>query len=118
MQIAIVEPGAFKTAVLNVGTNMVLVPQHPAYASPALPVRRMRDAFLKGAGVHVDSDADLGAADTAPAVARIIAFSRLPNPPMHFPLGRDSVAFAREKIGTLSAEVDEYASWSDDLGGE
>ncbi|KAI0820888.1 NAD-P-binding protein [Trametes gibbosa] len=118
IKVAMIEPGAFKTAVMNLGTNMVLVPQHPAYADPALPVRLMRDAFLKAGGVDVDSPAELALADTVPAVAKIIALSRLANPPMHLPLGKDAVGFVREKIRTLSAEVEEYASWSDDLGGK
>ncbi|KAI0820901.1 hypothetical protein BC628DRAFT_1422562 [Trametes gibbosa] len=42
IKVAMIEPGAFKTAVMNLGTNMVLVPQHPAYADPALPVRLIR----------------------------------------------------------------------------
>ncbi|KAI0820889.1 NAD-P-binding protein [Trametes gibbosa] len=117
IKVAIIEPGAFRTAVMNLGTNMVLVQQHPAYTNPALPGSQMRDAALKAAGVDGDSDMDHEArADPAPAVAKIISLSRLSNPPMHFPLGKDSVEFVREKIRTLTAEVEEYAPWSDDLG--
>ncbi|KAH9847854.1 NAD-P-binding protein [Lenzites betulinus] len=116
IKVAMVEPGAFKTAVFNLGTNLVLVPQHPAYsANPALLVNHMRGAFLKAAGLEVESFVTLDAADTGPAVAKIIELSRLANPPMHFPLGKDAVLFVKEKIRTLTAEVAEYESWSENL---
>ncbi|KAI0828694.1 NAD-P-binding protein [Trametes gibbosa] len=116
IKVAIVEPGAFKTSVFNLDTSMVLVPQHPAYANPALPVYHFRGAFLKGAGQEVDTPADLAPADTSLAVAKIIEFSRLSSPPLHFPLGKDSIGLIREKIKTLTEEINQYESWSENLG--
>ncbi|KAI0643337.1 hypothetical protein C8Q79DRAFT_1012629 [Trametes meyenii] len=48
IKVTIIEPGSFKTSVLD--KNMIVVPQHPAYADPELPVRKFRRIFLKGAG--------------------------------------------------------------------
>lgn len=116
LQVAIIEPGAFKTSVFNLDTSMVLVPQHPAYTNPALPVYNFRGAFLKGAGKEADTPADLAPADTSLAVTKIIEFSRLASPPLHFPLGKDSIGLIREKIRALTEEIDQYESWSDNLG--
>lgn len=95
---------------------MVLVPQHPAYTNPALPVYNFRGAFLKGAGKEADTPADLAPADTSLAVAKIIEFSRVASLPLHFPLGKDSIGLIREKIRALTEEIDQYESWSDNLG--
>ncbi|EIW52650.1 NAD-P-binding protein [Trametes versicolor FP-101664 SS1] len=115
--ISIIEPGAFKTSVFDLDANhMIVVPQHPAYANPALPVYNFRGAFLKSGGQEVDTSKDLAPVDASRAVAKIIALSRLPSPPLHFPLGKDAVAAVREKVKTLTEEIDAYESWSDDLG--
>lgn len=116
LQVAILEPGAFKTSVFNLDTSMVMVPPHPAYANPALPVYNFRGAFLKGAGKEADTPADLAPADVSLAVAKVIEFSKLSSPPLHFPLGKDSIGLIREKIKTLTKEIDKYESWSDNLG--
>ncbi|KAI0636946.1 NAD-P-binding protein [Trametes polyzona] len=116
IKVSIIEPGAFKTSVFNLDTSMVLVPQHPAYANPALPVYNFRGAFLKGAGQQADTPADFAPADASLAVAKIIEFSKLASPPLHFPLGKDSIGLIREKIKTLTEEIDQYESWSENLG--
>ncbi|KAI0370711.1 NAD-P-binding protein [Pilatotrama ljubarskyi] len=114
INVSLVEPGAFKTSVF--GAGMVTLPNHPAYANPALPVNHVRGAFMKNAGQQgIDTAFDLTPADPVKAVARIIEFSRLENPPVHFPLGKDAIAFARAKIGALTEEIDKYESWSEDL---
>lgn len=95
---------------------MIVVPQHPAYANPALPVYNFRGAFLKSGGQEVDTSKDLAPVDASRAVAKIIELSRLPSPPLHFPLGKDAIAAVREKVKTLTEEIDAYESWSDDLG--
>ncbi len=102
--------------MFNLDTNMIMVPQHPAYTNPALPVYNFRGAFRKGAGKEADTPADLAPADASLAVAKIIEFSRLSSPPLHFPVGKDSIGPIREKIRTLTEEIDKYESWSDNLG--
>ncbi|KAI0631261.1 NAD-P-binding protein [Trametes polyzona] len=115
IKVTIIETGAFKTSVFNVDANMVLLPQHPAYANPSLPVAKYRNAFA-GAGKESDTPADLTLADASRAVAKLIELSKLSSPPLHFPLGKDSIGLIREKIRTLTEEVDKYESWSDNLG--
>ncbi len=95
---------------------MIMVPQHPAYANPALPVSQFRGAFLKGSGQEVDTAADLALADASLAVAKIVEFAKLPDPPLHFPLGKDAIAMMRGKIRALVEEIDKYELWSDGLG--
>lgn len=94
---------------------MIMVPQHPAYANPALPVYKFRNAFLKSTGQEVDTSADLALADAALAVAKIVEFAKLADPPLHFPLGKDAIAMTRGKIRALTEEIDKYESWSDSL---
>ncbi|KAI0354401.1 NAD-P-binding protein [Trametes cingulata] len=114
IQISLVEPGAFKTSVFNAG--LVTVPTHPAYANPALPVNHVRGAFMKNAGQEgIETAFDLTPADTAKGVAKIIELSGLQSPPLHFPLGKDAIAFVRAKIAALTEEIDKYESWSDNL---
>ncbi|CDO69753.1 hypothetical protein BN946_scf184697.g25 [Trametes cinnabarina] len=113
IKVVIVEPGAFKTAVLE--KNMIVAPQHPAYATPTSPAYHVRGAFLKGAGKEADTDADLHPSDPTKAVTKIIELTTLPNPPLHFPLGLDAIAAIRGKLGALAEEIDGYASWSASL---
>ncbi|EIW52649.1 NAD-P-binding protein [Trametes versicolor FP-101664 SS1] len=114
IKVSLVEPGSFKTSAFN-DTNMIMVPQHPAYANPALPVHQFRGAFLKGAGQAVDTATELPLADAARAVGKIIEFAKLPDPPRHFPLGKDAIAMTRGTMRALAEEIDKYESWSDGL---
>lgn len=69
----------------------------------------MRKAFA-------DPDASQGGySDPAKGVHKIYELSQLSNPPLRLPLGPDGVKFVRDHIAELSAEVDKYASWSDNL---
>ncbi|OSC98584.1 NAD-P-binding protein, partial [Trametes coccinea BRFM310] len=115
IKVVIVEPGAFRTAVLE--KNMSVAPQHPAYNTPASPAYHARRAFLKGAGKETSAatDADLHPADPSKAVTKIIEMSMLPSPPLRFPVGLDAVAAIRGKVKSLAEDIDGYASWSEDL---
>ncbi|KAL1943574.1 hypothetical protein VTO73DRAFT_4019 [Trametes versicolor] len=114
LRVSLVEPGSFKTSAFN-DTNMIMVPQHPAYANPALPVHQFRGAFLKGAGQTVDTATELPLADAARAVGKIIEFAKLPDPPRHFPLGKDAIAMTRGTMRALAEQIDQYESWSGGL---
>ncbi|KAH9895900.1 NAD-P-binding protein [Cubamyces lactineus] len=122
IKVVFVEPGAFKTSVLE--KNMIVAPLHPAYTNPALPGSQVRGAFLAGAGHQEQQQPQEGEAgtqtrltikDATKAVAKIIEMTDLASPPLHFPLGEDVLAAAREKIRSLSAEIEAYASWSENL---
>ncbi|KAI0668233.1 NAD-P-binding protein, partial [Trametes maxima] len=113
-RVTIVEPGAFKTSVFDKG-SMVIVPQHPAYNNPALPVWNFRGAFVKGSGDHYDTPASMNPADASKAVAKIIEVTKVANPPLRFAIGKDSIGLIREKVKSLTANVDAYESWSENL---
>lgn len=56
--------------------------------------------------------------DTAKGAQKIYELTLLANPPIHMPLGKDSVGFIREYAAELTKTVEEYASWSDKLAYE
>ncbi|KAI0668234.1 NAD-P-binding protein [Trametes maxima] len=117
IKVTIVEPGSFKTSARD--KNMVMVPQHPAYTDPALPVRNFRRIFLKDAGqpedAEINADFFSESADAGKAVSKIIELSKLGKPPLRFAMGKDSIGAIKKKIETVSAEVEAYAGWSDNL---
>ncbi|KAI9068965.1 NAD-P-binding protein [Trametes sanguinea] len=113
IKVVIVEPGAFRTAVLE--KNMIVAPQHPAYTKPTSPAYHARGAFLKGAGKEAGTDADLHPSDPSKAVAKIIEMTMLLSPPLRLPVGSDAVAAIRGKVKSLTDEIDGYALWSEDL---
>ncbi|KAI0666618.1 NAD-P-binding protein, partial [Trametes maxima] len=112
--VTIVEPGAFKTSVFDKG-SMVVVPQHPAYDNPALPVWNFRGAFLKSSGETHATPASMNPADASKAIAKIIEVTKVANPPLRFAIGKDSIGLIREKVKSLTADIDEYESWSENL---
>ncbi|KAI0325761.1 hypothetical protein GY45DRAFT_202872 [Cubamyces sp. BRFM 1775] len=125
IKVLIVEPGAFKTSVLE--KDMIVAPPHPAYTNPTLPGSHIGIAFLAGAGHQQQSQEDNeedkeGSTQTrltinhaSKAVAKINEMADLASPPLHFPLGEDVLTAAREKIRSLSEETEAYASWSENL---
>ncbi|KAH9929315.1 NAD-P-binding protein [Amylocystis lapponica] len=103
IKITLVEPGGFKTDGLS---RMDVVPPHPAYIKPTLKSSVVRkwlggDPVLRG--------------DTAKATALFYKLVALPDPPLHLPLGKDSLALIKRKTTNLLADVEKYESWSDDI---
>lgn len=86
---------------------MVTTPLHPAYDNPRLPSFAARQF----SGQLVST-----AADPEKAVVRFYELAHLPNPPLRFPIGKDSVASGREQIRKVIADLDQYESWSEGLG--
>ncbi|KAI0668251.1 NAD-P-binding protein, partial [Trametes maxima] len=113
IKITIIEPGAFKTSVFD--KNMIVIPPHPAYDDPTLPVHHMRGGFLQSAGKQADVAADVNEQDPAKAIAKIIELSRVPSPPLRFAIGTNSLIAIREKIEQVGRELDTYQSWSRNL---
>ncbi|KAH9914373.1 NAD-P-binding protein [Epithele typhae] len=112
IKITCVEPGAFGST--GIQHKLQLVPQHPAYSDPSLTVSIVRRSFAEGVN-DGDAAARFGHSDAVKGVARIYELSKLDDPPMHLPLGLDSVAFLSEYAEGVRKDVEEYASWSDDL---
>ena len=82
------------------------MPQHPAYANPALPSSQFRKLL---------TSTEVLDGDVSKAVIAIEKFSQLEDAPMRFPLHRRVVASMRSKAKTLSKEADTYESWTEDL---
>ncbi|RPD54574.1 NAD(P)-binding protein [Lentinus tigrinus ALCF2SS1-7] len=105
-----IEPGAFPT---ELGTNGQMIAQPAAYTDPSMPTSLMRAAFA-----HPEAGNEamaFGFNDTAKAVQKVFELTRLQNPPLRLPLGRDAVKFLSDTAAEYLKVVEEYASWSDDL---
>ncbi|EED79184.1 predicted protein [Postia placenta Mad-698-R] len=101
IKITLVEPGAFRT---NGVTNMGKFPPPPAYTNPKLPTNVTRDVMQVPYGAEPDKAAE-----------KMYRLAELPEPPLHFPLGKDAISAVRQKLAAISADFDKYESWSDDM---
>ena len=110
-QVTIVEPGGFVTEIMSA---LQFAPQHPAYANSDSAVNIWRK-FQEG---PPDPARLRQLSDTAKGVQRIFDLTRLSDPPLRMPLGKDSVGFIRGYAAELTNMVEEYASWSNDLAYE
>ena len=84
-----------------------MAPVHPAYTKPSLPTAVVRN-FLGNASYMLPGDLDKG-------VAKIYELSGVAKPPLHLPLGKDSLEGIKAHLANVTAEVEKYQSWSDDL---
>ncbi|KAH9850971.1 NAD-P-binding protein [Lenzites betulinus] len=105
--------GAFATN--TVISNMVKLDPHPAYTNPALPSNFNRKVILGSlSGEFKDPDLQING-DPAKAVRKFYELSELESPPLRLVLGKDAITFTKAKFAKLSAEIEQYASWSDDV---
>ncbi|KAI0738901.1 NAD(P)-binding protein [Daedaleopsis nitida] len=102
IKISIVSPGSFDTMVLD---KAIWPPAHPAYETPTAPTAMMRKNWDK---FVCNGDARKG-------MEVVYKLASLEDPPMHFPLGKDTVEVFNKKATQVLAETKEYASWSDNL---
>ncbi|KAI8986257.1 NAD-P-binding protein [Trametes punicea] len=102
IKIIVVEPGWYHSAGAS---KAVWAPRHPAYSNPDLKANKIR----ADPGSHVT----LG--DTRKAVEAFYKMAALSEPPLHFPLGKDAIALVRKKVSELTATMEAYESWSEDL---
>lgn len=103
-KITLLEPGPFRTEFSE--RNFRPLPQHPAYADPALP----RSQVCKYIG-----SPELFDGDVSKAMVVIKKVSQLENPPVRFPLHKRTVATLRERAKEYSDLADGYESWVEDL---
>ncbi|KAH9938703.1 uncharacterized protein B0H18DRAFT_1134764 [Fomitopsis serialis] len=104
IKVVLVEPGNFATVVLD---SSVRTPPHPAYTKPTMAPAMVRE-FIKGGSLATETD-------TAKAVAAMYQIAQIPDPPLHFVVGKDAIPVARVKAAKLLADTDRFASWSDVL---
>ncbi|KAG2116842.1 NAD(P)-binding protein [Suillus clintonianus] len=103
IQVTMIEPGPFRTAISK--ENMQILPQHPAYADPELPGSKFRH--------HMTST--LADGDTEKAVVVIEKLTHLDEPPLRLPLHKLAIGAVREKAKSLIETMDRYESWSEDV---
>jgi len=84
----------------------VRTPAHPAYDGSTLPVAAARKWLEEDLAVR---------GDATRGVEIIYRIAALPEPPLHFPMGKDCVQSVTGKITRLQTEIDEYESWSEGL---
>ncbi|KAI0272755.1 hypothetical protein BC834DRAFT_361950 [Gloeopeniophorella convolvens] len=102
IKVTSIAAGAFATAIID---KLYTAPIHPAYDHDTNPVKVLRGLF--------NSWESKG--DPDKAARAIYQLAALPEPPLHFPLGKDAVEAVRAKIAKLSQEVDQFESLSEDL---
>ena len=104
-QVTLIEPGWIRTVGASKGP--LRSQEHPAYQNPNLPVTQMRTGGLeKGTIAWKDAKRSAGAFYTIACV---------PNPPLHFVVGKDAIEATRKKIAALAAEIDAYEGLSEGL---
>ncbi|KAI0821795.1 NAD-P-binding protein [Trametes gibbosa] len=94
--------------------NMVMMEPHPAYDNPALPSASNRMFFLGCQSGEKGPDFPIHG-DPAKAARKFYELSELESPPVRLVLGMDAVEVTRGKIASLSAELEKYASWSEEV---
>jgi len=106
IKITLIEPGLFRTSVIQ---NHVAEPIHPAYASNAsLPTRKYRALYPDIEKTHFDGD-------PAKFAEVVYKLSRLDEPPVRLPLHRVALESARQKGESLLEAAEKWSSWSDDV---
>ncbi|CCM06616.1 uncharacterized protein FIBRA_08895 [Fibroporia radiculosa] len=103
-QITVIEVGGFGTDAVG---RIVIMPHHPAYMKPSSIVAATR-SYIDNFGE--EQMRQLG--NPIKAAAIMFRLAAYPDPPLHFPLGKDSVATTRRKIALLAEETDKFESWS------
>ncbi|OBZ77727.1 hypothetical protein A0H81_02421 [Grifola frondosa] len=102
IKITLVEPGGFQT---DAHANRVATPIHPAYSSPTSPAAQTRK-FIGGNPLPGDPK------KAAEVLYKLAAF---PDPPFHFPVGKDFIRASRKKVANYLADVDKFESWSEGI---
>ncbi|KAI1781846.1 hypothetical protein LXA43DRAFT_1087872 [Ganoderma leucocontextum] len=78
---------------------------HPAYSSPDLPATRMHNGWATYAPPG----------DVNKAVEVIYRLASEPDPPLRLLLGESAHTYLKQKITRLAADMEKYASWSENL---
>lgn len=77
---------------------------HPAYLTSPMP-----------SAMRAGWDAFMPAGDTTKLADVFYRAAAIPDPPLHFPLGRDAVANTKKMVAELGDALARYESWSDDV---
>ncbi|KAI1781665.1 NAD-P-binding protein [Ganoderma leucocontextum] len=103
VKVTIIEPGWVRSDWVS---NSTWAPAHPAYQNSNLPTVHARSVGWEMLATWKD------AKRSAEAMYKIAA---VPNPPLHFLVGKDAIDATRKKIAALTADIDAYDAWSEGL---
>ncbi|KAJ3486252.1 hypothetical protein NLI96_g4376 [Meripilus lineatus] len=103
IKLTLLEPGIFRTGAVS---NVRKIPVPDAYNKPTLPTFVIRGII---------NDPNTGA-DPRKAVKQFYKVASLPDPPLRLAIGLDAVGAIKQQLGKIGEGVDQYASWSEDLG--
>ena len=104
LQVTLVEPGTFLTPALR---NSVILPPPASYTGATVPAAMIRKAL--------SSLGDLKLGDPSKGVKKIYELSSLADPPLRLALGKDAIDYIRSQQKVVTADLEKYESWSDDL---
>lgn len=105
-QVTLIEPGTFLTTALK---NAVMLPPPASYTGPTVPAAMIRKALSSLA------DPGLKLGDPSKGVKKIYELSNLSDPPLRLALGKDAIDGIRNQQQGVTADLEKYESWSDDL---
>ena len=103
-QVTIIEPGWFHRESADVDRWCL---QHPAYTGEHLAGTRARKGTWGNDFTRYK--------DPRKGVEVFYKAASLPDPPLHFLVGKDAIEGVRKKMTDLAATIDQYESWSDGL---
>ncbi|EIW52318.1 NAD-P-binding protein [Trametes versicolor FP-101664 SS1] len=102
IKVTLLEPGFFQTELIS--HIMKWTSPHPAYLTSPMP-----------SAMRAGWDAFMPAGDTTKLADVFYRAAAIPDPPLHFPLGRDAVANTKKMVAELGDALARYESWSDDV---
>ncbi|KAI0690055.1 hypothetical protein BC835DRAFT_1407660 [Cytidiella melzeri] len=106
IKISLVEAGTFRTSALEAAVRL---PVPEVYMSPTSGLIKAEQ--LLG---HIDKPGTkLG--DPRKGAEKIYELSTLPHPPLRLLLGADAIGFVQSQLDSISADLEEYKSWSTDV---
>lgn len=112
-QISAILHGGFVTDVVQ---RLQTAPQNPAYADPTNPASLTRN--YSAASLDKEGPRKGQWSDPVKGAQKVYELSQLSDPPLRLVLGKDANNAIGEYLTQLKREVEQYASWSDDLAFE
>ncbi|KAJ3548521.1 hypothetical protein NM688_g5291 [Phlebia brevispora] len=109
IKITLIEMGSYDTSAID---NVVRLPVPAAYTAPSTPAAQIR-SMLDNLGKSGPEGVKLG--DSQKAVRKIYELSMLDEPPLRLILGKDAIGHVRMQIESVTADMEKYESWSEDL---
>ncbi|KAH9840864.1 uncharacterized protein C8Q71DRAFT_741872 [Rhodofomes roseus] len=105
IKVTLIDSGGFSTKGLS---NIFRVDPHPAYTKPTLASAVTRRYLAT-------ETFPPGRPTAAGAVKLVYRLAALEDPPLHFPLGKDTIGALKKNTAELLAGAEKFASWSENL---